>query len=572
MASGARGTRSGVEPRVLAMIGVIADPADHNVVREFFELFKTPWDFYRQDCQYDVVLCAGDVHVEPTAKLVVFFAGKNTDFDVQHNIQTGKQRMQACTLLYQGNRIPIYGDTLSFSGTGNTLLKYEDSRECAAYQGGSEERVLVRIGYDLFSEINTLLTAGQPEANANLPALELHIAFLRNLITGVGITLVEIPPVPEGYRFIACLTHDVDHPTIRQHKWDHTVFGFLYRAIFGSLRNFIRGRKSGRDLLANWAAALKLPFVYLRLAKDFWRNFDDRYLKLEGGRPSTYFVIPSRNNPGLNSTGRAPYFRAAGYEGKDIVDAIRKLRTAGCEVGLHGIDAWRDSTKGKDELETIRSLTGDSEIGVRMHWLYYDQQSPAMLEAAGASYDSTLGYNGTVGYRAGTTQAYKPLNVIRMLELPLHIMDSAMFFPDHLDLSPKEAKKRMAEIVENAVRFGGALTINWHDRSIAPERQWGGSYRDLIDELKDRGAWFATAGQTVSWFRKRRSATFETDSFGAVTVRAQVPFDRNSLPGLRLRVYKGCNPKRTSVHNSEAYADMAVDNNIETSVPSQIGS
>jgi hypothetical protein len=36
------------------MIGVIADPAEHGVVREFFELFKTPWEFYRRDRQYDV--------------------------------------------------------------------------------------------------------------------------------------------------------------------------------------------------------------------------------------------------------------------------------------------------------------------------------------------------------------------------------------------------------------------------------------------------------------------------------------------------------------------------------------
>ena len=46
---------------------------------------------------------------------------------------------------------------------------------------------------------------------------------------------------------------------------------------------------------------------------------------------------------------------------------------------------------------------------MRMHWLYYDQQSPGVLEKAGAVYDSTIGYNETVGYRAGTTQAYKPL-------------------------------------------------------------------------------------------------------------------------------------------------------------------
>jgi hypothetical protein len=31
------------------MIGIIANPTEHSVVREFFELFKTPWEFYRSD-------------------------------------------------------------------------------------------------------------------------------------------------------------------------------------------------------------------------------------------------------------------------------------------------------------------------------------------------------------------------------------------------------------------------------------------------------------------------------------------------------------------------------------------
>ena len=40
------------------MIGVIADSAEQDVVREFFELFKTPWEFYRRDRRYDVAgLC-----------------------------------------------------------------------------------------------------------------------------------------------------------------------------------------------------------------------------------------------------------------------------------------------------------------------------------------------------------------------------------------------------------------------------------------------------------------------------------------------------------------------------------
>ena len=58
------------------MIGVIADPAEADVVREFFELFKTPWEFYRRGERYDVLLCAGDWPFEGTAKLVVLYAGK----------------------------------------------------------------------------------------------------------------------------------------------------------------------------------------------------------------------------------------------------------------------------------------------------------------------------------------------------------------------------------------------------------------------------------------------------------------------------------------------------------------
>jgi len=67
-------------------------------------------------------------------------------------------------------------------------------------------------------------------------------------------------------------------------------------------------------------------------------------------------------------------------------------------------------------------------MGVRMHWLYYSQQSAASWRPLARLYDSTIGYNDTIGYRAGTTQVYKPLDANRLLELPLHAMDTAMFY------------------------------------------------------------------------------------------------------------------------------------------------
>jgi hypothetical protein len=215
------------------------------------------------------------------------------------------------------------------------------------------------------------------------------------------------------------------------------------------------------------------------------------------------------------------------------------LRLAGCEIALHGIDAWVDAPSGREELREIQRITGTSDLGVRMHWLYFDKHSAATLEAAGAKYDSTVGYNETVGYRAGTTQVYKPFEAARLLELPLHVMDTALFFPAHLALSPAGASKRVAPLIDHAAVSGGCITVNWHDRSIAPERLWGDFYVHLIACLEKRGAWFATASDAVRWFNRRRSVVFEhVSETGPVCVRVA---DENGddLPALQVRVYNG---------------------------------
>ena len=542
------------------MIGVIADSTDREVVREFFELFKTPWEFCRRDRRYEVLLCAGGGQPTTSARLVLVYAGTRTSFDDEQKIQTGPSQSRAPLLWSPGCRIPIYGESIAFPDKGRGLLADDDSGECVAYRDHSKDRVLVRIGYDLFSEIRHLLSLGQPPANAHLPALELHIAFLRDLITGSGIPLAEIPPVPEGYPFTACLTHDIDHPSVRLHKWDYTTIGFLWRATLVSFLNLLRGRLPVRGLLTNWMAALKLPFVHLGLARDFWRDFDDRYLKLEAGCHSTFFVIPFKNRPGINADGRALSHRGAAYGVRDVADTMQKLLDAGCEIGLHGIDAWIDSSSGREELEEIRRVTGHSELGVRMHWLYWNEQSPAAIETAGAAYDSTMGYNETVGYRAGTTQAYKPLQASRLLELPLHVMDTAMFYAAYLKLSPPQSEALLRRMVDTVSRFGGCLTVNWHDRSLAPERLWGASYNGLLQDLKGRGAWFATAAQAVAWFQKRRRAVFETEGMEPNTVLAKLPADDGSnLPGLRLRIHKGREREAFVPPSPDEYVDAPVD-------------
>jgi peptidoglycan/xylan/chitin deacetylase (PgdA/CDA1 family) len=520
------------------MIGIVANPTEHPVVREFFELFKTPWEFYRSDRKYEVVVCAVDTNLDKeAAKVTLIYGGQKLALDSKENIEIASHSTNDRVLSHNGTRMPIYGNCITFRGTGSSDLCDEETLEPAIDLRRSGERLVGRIGYNLFAEVRTLLTMGQPVANAAMPALDLHIALLRDLIIAGGVSLIEIPPVPDGYRFIACLTHDVDHPSIRLHRLDHTMFGFLYRAMFGSLLDVMQDRMPFRNLLRNWVAAVKLPFIHMGIAKDFWLEFEN-YAKLEKGLRSSFFVIPFKDRPGRTGRGSAPSRRASRYGAREISEPIRALISAGCEIGLHGIDSWLDGSKAREELEEILRITGARDIGVRMHWLYFDEQSQGILDKAGADYDSTVGFNETVGYRAGTAQVYKPLDAVRLLELPLHVMDTALFYPGHMHLKPQEASKRVGAIIDNAVHFGGVITVNWHDRSIAPERLWGDFYLQLIDELKEKGAWLATASEAVAWFRKRRLMTFENGSLetNAPNGKMTANSDRQ-VPGLRLRVH-----------------------------------
>jgi peptidoglycan/xylan/chitin deacetylase (PgdA/CDA1 family) len=516
------------------MIAVHADEPERTVVAEFFELFKTPWEFFRDGGKADVLICSRAGVPQTDARLVLIYGGEPNPFDKEKGIQPCAQNPNTM-LLYKGEKIPVYGSCLAFGHSADAALKNETSGEAAMVKFRVNGQMIVRIGYDLFLEIRHLLTRGQPEANAEIPALEIHIALLRDLILGASIPLVEIPPVPEGFKFIACLTHDVDHVGIRNHKFDHTMFGFLYRATMGSVLDLCRGKKTWRQLGTNWLAALKLPLVHLGLAADFWHQFD-RYLEIERGLSSTFFVIPKKGEPGMDARGNRPARRAASYDATGLVGPLKKLQSAGDEIGLHGIDAWRDSAAGRQEHEIISRLTGAAETGVRMHWLFFDERSPAILEAAGFSYDSTVGYNQTVGYRAGTTQVFKPMTTEKLLELPMHVMDTALFYPDYLDLAPAHTEETVRPLVANAVRFGGVLTVNWHDRSVAPERLWDTAYVRLLEQLRSNGACFLTAARTVSWFRKRRAAVFE-QAVGTIKIKTPAGGDAR-LPGLRVRSFQ----------------------------------
>ncbi|MGA8742227.1 MAG: hypothetical protein WB561_13665, partial [Terracidiphilus sp.] len=222
------------------MIGVVAPGSRREIVSEFFELFKTPWEFVDANRSYEVVLIAGDAEFDGSlAKLVLHYSAGKLAIDAAEGVAIDSRKSDR-VLMDRGGRLPVFKECLAFRTEGDGLQIDGESQVRASYHRIRDKRHLVRVGFDLFAEIETLLTIGQHAQFAQTPTIDRHIAFIRELMIQSGASFVEIPPAPVGHPFVACLTHDVDHPAVAFHKLDHTACGFLMRATVGSALDLLK--------------------------------------------------------------------------------------------------------------------------------------------------------------------------------------------------------------------------------------------------------------------------------------------------------------------------------------------
>jgi len=130
------------------MIGVICKIDQVAVVEEFFELFKTPWEFYQRGRAYEVVVATADDVPGVDARLLILYGAETKTTDRNAGIRAS----QAALEQRQGIRRPL-------------------EVQVAHAQVEERERVLGLLG---------LLQAQQPQI-----ALQLAAAQGRVLIAGV---------------------------------------------------------------------------------------------------------------------------------------------------------------------------------------------------------------------------------------------------------------------------------------------------------------------------------------------------------------------------------------------------
>ncbi len=375
---------------------------------------------------------------------------------------------------------------------------------------------------DYFAEIARILNEGLPHCHE--PVVEILIDELRQILKEHTL-LVEIPPVPWGYSYIVALTHDVDITSVRERRWVSVGY-----AVYQCMRK-------------GWVRdAARILGAKCVIGKDPWNCFEE-WMRFEEelGVRSTWFFLPEKGKAGEG----APAIRA-GYYDLDH-GLIKKLTDGGWEVGVHGLDNWRDAGAAREELQRVSGLTG-AETGTRVHWLLFGADSWKTLDETGYAYDSTFGYNDDVGFRAGTMQPYRPRGCGRLVEVPLIIQDGGLFGGKTwnssddggrgacLCLDEEEAMRRCEEVLAYAKQYGGVVTLLWHQVSMAAPKKWGGFYRALVERAVEDGAWVAPVEDVVRWFEVRRNALLKyTLTEDSPLAQIDIGEDNGDLPPMALR-------------------------------------
>jgi len=195
--------------------------------------------------------------------------------------------------------------------------------------------------------------------------------------------------------------------------------------------------------------------------------------------------------------------RDANYqiESRDVIALTRRLESMGMEIGVHGSYTSLDTDSGLAEEFAVLQKCGFQPLGGRQHWLRFslDRLIPA-VERAGALFDTSLGWQNRIGFRAGACFPFPPYSFAKerpatFLELPLAVMDQA------LPAKEDQALGDVAELLATSRMYGwGGISLLWHPEAFGGGQLPMGIGRTFCGLVNLRSEWkdaWISAGEFV---------------------------------------------------------------------------
>jgi hypothetical protein len=340
-----------------------------------------------------------------------------------------------------------------------------------------------------------------PATASSIPAgaapLDELVIALREAAAGVGVA--PAPLYPEGARFAVALTHDIDTP------WRWSRQGLLGAG--ARLKNaLVAGDTDSARVEA--AGLARAPLHHLRGSDPNWSHH--RFAASERGRGfrSTCFVLAAHRDPHDGAAPEAYSARRARL--------VAELDRLGVEVGLHAsYTSLADERLLAGERAVLSGLLGGPIAGNRHHYLRLPWHAGIRaLDRLGFSYDTTLGYAERPGPRAGLSFPFRPWDIttgarMRILELPLVLMDTTLAEQRYLALSPEAAWTEVERVLDHLHDVGGCVSVLWHNDRFDSVygRGWDRLYNRLLDGIAARRGHADAAGALADYWRAERCAS-----------------------------------------------------------------
>jgi hypothetical protein len=323
------------------------------------------------------------------------------------------------------------------------------------------------------------------------------VLALREAATAAGVT--PVTAYPGGAPFAVALTHDIDTPWRWSRRGVHGAASRLKRAV------------GARDRAAVQVEALGLalaPLHRLRGSDPNWSHGRFAALERRHDYRSTCFVLAAHRDP---HDGAAPEVYAARR-----ARLVGELAGLELEVGLHAsYTCLADEQLVAGERAELARLLGGPIAGNRHHYLRLPwHDGIRALDRLGFSYDCTLGHAERPGARAGLSFPFRPWDVragapLRILELPLVLMDASLAEQRYLGLSPEAAWPEVERVLDHLHAVGGCASVLWHndrfDRVYG--RGWDRLYERMLDGIAARGGYAGTGEALVAHWREARCAS-----------------------------------------------------------------
>ena len=129
------------------MIGVVCEPQEEPAVREFFELFKTPWELLDPGRSYDAIIVSGKRSV-PTAgsARIVICLGSGSD-DYPRDDLVVRRRGTPAMVTIDGTTLPLFCSAAEVCGPGRVRGHFIEHPAPVVLEHKRDDLRVVRCGY-----------------------------------------------------------------------------------------------------------------------------------------------------------------------------------------------------------------------------------------------------------------------------------------------------------------------------------------------------------------------------------------------------------------------------------------